>query len=401
MIKNLYAIKGVVQDYAWGGSHFISSLLGIKTTATPKAEYWLGAHSNAPSSVITENGVVLLNDFIAADASSILGDETARAFGRLPFLFKVLDVNDMLSIQVHPSKKSAELGFQRENELNIPLTARHRNYKDDNHKPEIMIALSDFWLLHGFLPESKLKSVLEEVPEFNIFLPVFEKEGYKGLYKKVLELPIETSNAILAPLAKRILPKYTSGVLQKASADYWAAKAIATASDSTNYDIGIFSIYFFNLLQVQKGEGVFQDAGVPHAYLEGQNIELMANSDNVLRCGLTPKHIDIPELLQHVVFEATHPEILKGTLGTDGLERKFDTVAKDFLLSELLLEQGVVFEAFSEAAIIMIVTKGKVKVSSAEDVLEVSKGGAFLLTAGVHYTIESNATAVLYKATTP
>lgn len=400
-MKNLYAINGVVQDYAWGGSDFISSLLGLATTATPKAEYWLGAHSNAPSSVSTDKGVVLLNDFIAADAPSILGDKIAKTFGRLPFLFKVLDVKDMLSIQVHPSKKSAELGFQRENELNIPLTARHRNYKDDNHKPEIMIALSDFWLLHGFLPESKLKAVLEEVPEFNIFLPVFEKDGYKGLYKKVLELPTETSNAILAPLAKRILPKYTSGVLQKASADYWAAKAIATALDSTNYDIGIFSIYFFNLLEVQKGEAVFQDAGVPHAYLEGQNIELMANSDNVLRCGLTPKHIDIPELLQHVVFEATHPEILKGAMGADSLERTFNTVAKDFLLSELLLEQGTIFEASSEAAIIMIVTEGEVKVSSADDILEVSKGGSFLLTAGAHYTIVSNAKSVLYKATTP
>lgn len=400
MIK-LYSLKGTIQEYAWGGTSFISSLLGTEKNDRPKAEYWLGAHENAPSKVFTNNGVVFLNDFIAANPNSILGQEIANDFGRLPFLFKVLDVKGMLSIQVHPSKKFAELGFQRENELKIPLTARHRNYKDDNHKPEIMIALSDFWLLHGFLPENKLISVLKNTPEFNSFLTVFENEGYNGFYKEVLELPIEASNAILAPLAKRILPKYRSGELEKSAADYWAAKAIATSSDPDNYDIGIFSIYFFNLVQVHKGEGIFQDAGVPHAYLEGQNIELMANSDNVLRCGLTPKHIDIPELLQHVVFEATHPEILQGSMDESRMERRFETIAKDFLLSELLLEEGAVFKASCDAVIIMIVTEGEVEVSTLEQTLKVSKGGAFLLTAGASYTIKSKEKAILYKATTP
>ncbi|MGB2129246.1 MAG: mannose-6-phosphate isomerase, class I [Flavicella sp.] len=400
MIK-LYSLKGTIQEYAWGGTSFISSLLGTEKNDRPKAEYWLGAHENAPSKVFTNNGVVFLNDFIAANPNSILGQEIANDFGRLPFLFKVLDVKGMLSIQVHPSKKFAELGFQRENELKIPLTARHRNYKDDNHKPEIMIALSDFWLLHGFLPENKLISVLKNTPEFNSFLTVFENEGYNGFYKEVLELPIEASNAILDSLAKRILPKYRSGELEKSAADYWAAKAIATASDPDNYDIGIFSIYFFNLVQVHKGEGIFQDAGVPHAYLEGQNIELMANSDNVLRCGLTPKHIDIPELLQHVVFEATHPEILQGSMDESRMERRFETIAKDFLLSELLLEEGAVFKASCDAVIIMIVTEGEVEVSTLEQTLKVSKGGAFLLTAGASYTIKSKEKAILYKATTP
>ncbi|MGB2273278.1 MAG: mannose-6-phosphate isomerase, class I [Flavicella sp.] len=400
MIK-LYSLKGTIQEYAWGGTSFISSLLGTEKNDRPKAEYWLGAHENAPSKVFTNNGVVFLNDFIAANPNSILGQEIANDFGRLPFLFKVLDVKGMLSIQVHPSKKFAELGFQRENELKIPLTARHRNYKDDNHKPEIMIALSDFWLLHGFLPENKLISVLKNTPEFNSFLTVFENEGYNGFYKEVLELPIEASNAILDSLAKRILPKYRSGELEKSAADYWAAKAIATSSDPDNYDIGIFSIYFFNLVQVHKGEGIFQDAGVPHAYLEGQNIELMANSDNVLRCGLTPKHIDIPELLQHVVFEATHPEILQGSMDESRMERRFETIAKDFLLSELLLEEGAVFKASCDAVIIMIVTEGEVEVSTLEQTLKVSKGGAFLLTAGASYTIKSKEKAILYKATTP
>ena len=400
-MKNLYTIKGVVQDYAWGGSNFISSLLGTEITATPKAEYWLGAHENAPSELITDNGVVLLNDFIATDAPSILGEEIAHTFGRLPFLFKVMDVHDMLSIQVHPSKKSAELGYQRENELNIPLTASHRNYKDDNHKPEIMIALSDFWLLHGFLSETKLIKVLQEVPEFNTFLSVFEKEGYKGLYKRVLEFSKEATNTILEPLAKRILPLYISGELQKSSPDYWAAKAIATASDTTNYDTGIFSVYFFNLVQVRKGEAVFQDAGVPHAYLEGQNIELMANSDNVLRCGLTPKHIDIPELLKHVVFEATYPKILTGSSDASGFESLFHTSASDFLLSELVLKEGDVYNSTSKSAIISIVFEGAVTVNTNDTSLNFSKGESFLILTGVDYTIAADKDARLYKATTP
>jgi mannose-6-phosphate isomerase len=130
-----------------GGTHFISDLLGVNLEGKKVAEYWLGAHINAPSVLYTVEGKLFLDTFLQEDISIKLGDKISANFSRLPFLFKVLDVHDVLSIQVPPNKLEAEKGFKQENELGIPLTASNRNYKDDNHKPEIMVALSEFWLL--------------------------------------------------------------------------------------------------------------------------------------------------------------------------------------------------------------------------------------------------------------
>lgn len=146
MIK-LYKIRGTVQNYAWGGTRYIADLLGANLNGEKAAEYWLGAHANAPSILTTSEGMRALDAFLQEDLTSTLGTEISANFGRLPFLFKVLDVHDVLSIQVHPNKLEAEKGFRRENELGIPLTASNRNYKDDNHKPEIMVALSDFLVI--------------------------------------------------------------------------------------------------------------------------------------------------------------------------------------------------------------------------------------------------------------
>ena len=148
-MTKLFALTGKIQNYAWGGRQYISELLNKDQKGQKAAEYWLGAHEKSPSIVATDDGDVTLNTFLDSNLNQTLGIEIAKKFGRLPFLFKVLDVNDMLSVQVHPSKLEAEKGFRFENEKGIPLTASFRNYKDDNHKPEIMVALSEFWLLHG------------------------------------------------------------------------------------------------------------------------------------------------------------------------------------------------------------------------------------------------------------
>ena len=143
-MRKVFRLKGRIQHYAWGGRKFIPSLLGIEASDQPSAEYWLGAHENAPSTIETEEGEVPLNTFLKANPEEYLGSEVTENFGRLPYLFKVLDVKQMLSIQVHPTKTEAEKGFKKENQLGIPLTAPNRNYKDDNHKPEIMVALGIF-----------------------------------------------------------------------------------------------------------------------------------------------------------------------------------------------------------------------------------------------------------------
>src|SRR5690348_14834060 len=243
----LFKLQGKVQHYAWGGYEFIPQLLGVENKARqPYAEYWLGAHDKAASEVLLpDHSVIPLPEFIAVSPEKYLGPAVAKRFGRLPFLFKVLDVHDMLSIQVHPTKSEAEKGFARENAAGIPLDASNRNYKDDNHKPEVMVALSEFWLLHGFLPEEKLRKVLQEVPEFSTLLPVFDQESYYGLYRHVMEMPQEKVNKLLLPPVQRAVPLYQAGTLRRSDPAYWAAKALVSGMTRIDQlDRGIFSIYF-------------------------------------------------------------------------------------------------------------------------------------------------------------
>ncbi|GGZ85693.1 mannose-6-phosphate isomerase, class I [Algibacter mikhailovii] len=400
-MSKLFTLTGKIQNYAWGGTQYIPNLLDLEAGEEPCAEYWLGAHINAPSILDTIEGEQSLDDYLNLNLSERLGADIAEKFGRLPFLFKVLDVSDMLSIQVHPSKIEAEKGFKYENEKGIPLNAFSRNYKDDNHKPEIMVALSEFWLLHGFLPKEKLIQVLKSIPEFSNLLSVFNETGYFGLYKQVMQQSDEESNALLQPIINRILPLYKTGKLDKSNPDYWAAKAVDTSENKKSLDKGIYSIYFFNIVKVNKGEAVFQDAGIPHAYLEGQNMELMANSDNVLRGGLTPKHVDVPELLKHVVFEETEPNIMLGELQDDGLERIYKSPAPDFELSQISICATDKYMSKAMTAQIIIVIEGHVEVSEGKTVLALGKGQSAFLSADSAYTVSTPNSAILYKATAP
>ncbi|TXG39059.1 mannose-6-phosphate isomerase, class I [Seonamhaeicola maritimus] len=400
-MTKIFALKGKIQNYAWGGNEYIPNLLGISKEDKKYAEYWMGAHVNAPSVIQSAEGDVNLDAFLNHHLEESLGVKVKSTFGKLPFLFKVLDVNDMLSIQVHPTKIEAEKGFKHENELGIPLSAPHRNYKDDNHKPEIMVALSEFWLLHGFLSEEKITKVLSTVPEFSELLHVFNEKGYYGLYKTVMEQSQEETNHVLKPLAERILPLYKRGELSKFDPGFWAAKAIENET-GTSIDKGIYSIYFFNIVRVESGDAVFQDAGIPHAYLEGQNMELMANSDNVLRGGLTPKHIDVQELLKHVAFKETIPNIIKGDNQSDGLERIYKSPAPDFELSQIKLNGQKPYVGNSKSAQILIVIDGRVNLSDESGAtLQLNNGESAFIMAKCEYSISSNSSAVIYKATTP
>ena len=400
-MPKLFALKGKIQNYAWGGTEYIPQLLGIESTSNKCAEYWLGAHVNAPSTITTEEGDVTLDTFLESNLSGSLGSDIVNKFGRLPFLFKVLDVNDMLSIQVHPTKIEAEKGFKYENEQGISLTAAHRNYKDDNHKPEIMVALSEFWLLHGFLPKAQLSERLKDIPEFGSLIAVLNDEGYYGLYKKVMEQSVAECNKMLEPLVRRIMPLFLSGKLDKSSPDYWAAKAVDASADKSILDKGIYSIYFFNIVKTNKGEAVFQDAGIPHAYLEGQNMELMANSDNVLRGGLTPKHVDVPELLKHVAFEETIPNVMLGNLQEDGIERIYSTPAPDFELSKIDISASDTYQSKAKTAQILIVIEGEATINEGKEQLSLVKGECAFLESGSNYSISTSSSAILYKATAP
>ncbi len=395
-MQRIYSLKGKVQHYSWGGLEFIPHLLQTENGQNiPFAEYWLGAHPAFSSTINFKGKELLLIDFIDQNRELILGTDVAREFGALPFLFKVLDVRQMLSIQVHPSKTEAVKGFEKENVAGVSLSAPNRNYKDENHKPEAMVALGDFYLLHGFKPEKELLAILNKVTELSFLQPVFEAGDYKGLYQHVMGMNQEEVNKKLQALAERISPLYENGELQKMDEDFWAARAIKSFCKNGQYDKGIFSIYLFNLVHLKKGEGIYQPEGMPHAYLEGQNIELMANSDNVLRGGLTDKHVDVIELMKHTRFEATLPNILQAT--DEGL---YQTTAKEFCLYKYE-DDFTANKVTTDGPEIIFCLHGRLVLQMEKDSLSFSKGEAAFVFANTELKIERDNNSVIFRAAVP
>lgn len=377
---NIYRLNGKIQHYEWGGTDFIPSLLRFSNDDNkPCAEYWLGTHHLAMSEVQVENKKKPLRDLV-----------------ELPYLLKVLDVKGMLSIQVHPSKKGAEKGFRQENEKGIPLDARNRNYRDDNHKPELIVALGEFWLLHGFKKSNSLLKTLKEVPELKSLAGLFEEKGYQGLYENVMSMPREKVNRMLKPLLERILPLYNRGSLKKSGEDFWAARAALTFNKGEAIDRGLFSIYFFNLVRLEKGDGLYQAAGLPHAYLEGRCMEIMSNSDNVLRGGLTTKHIDVPELMKHVKCEPVIPAVIKYTPGKE--EMVYETPVEDFNLSVFHLGKGKRAEFTTTGPEIIFVYSGEVYCSSGNEKIDLTAGQSMFIKEGTQIILSTNDKAEFYRA---
>lgn len=396
-MQSLYKLRGVVQQYSWGGSHFIPELIDLENRdQKPFAEYWLGAHPNSPAQLIGAENETLV-EAIRSSPDAILGSRVKKEFGSLPYLFKILDVRQMLSIQVHPSIASARKGYANENQKGIPVTAPTRNYKDQNHKPELMVALSDFWLLHGFKDEAALAKIFDTVNALSFLKPIFIQNGYRGLYEAVMTMPQENVDEVLAPLMEGLAMPYKNGKLDKSSEHFWAARAVESFCKNGHYDRGIFSIYLFNLLHLNKGEGIYQPAGLPHAYLEGQNVEVMANSDNVLRAGLTDKHIDVGELMKHVHFEATIPRTIAAT---DGPQRVYATPAAEFELTKFTLSDAAFFT--TESAVVFFVYEGKVELSVEDRKLYLKRGEAAIVFAEKAFEMKAEiGPAIVFAVSTP
>ena len=389
-------LKNKVQDYAWGGFSYIPNLINRPNPShEPFAELWMGTHHRGESEVSLNGQWTPISQYIATAPESILGVLTAQAFdNQLPYLFKILDVNAMLSIQAHPTKEVAIAGFERENKAGISLTAKHRNYKDDNHKPEIMIALTDFWLLHGFQSIEGIKNVLNNVPEFYFLKSSFTHQSIYDLYKTVMELPQEKVNEVLEPLFQR-LNKLSN--IPKSSADYWAKRGFEQHTHNGNYDRGIFSVYFYNLVFLKKGQAIYQAANVPHAYLEGVNVELMANSDNVFRGGLTVKHVDVNELLSNLIFESVTPQIMEGEQVSD-FEKVYKTIAPDFEVSAININKEQVYQSQNvNSPEILIFLEGSATVNEEK----YQKGESFFVPAHTVYSISADENCEIYKATVP
>ncbi|MFM8717671.1 MAG: mannose-6-phosphate isomerase, class I, partial [Spartobacteria bacterium] len=310
----IFRIKGVVQHYDWGGFDFIPALLGQPhPSSEPCAELWLGAHGGGASTIESPEGCFSLPEVIHSAPREVLGGTVAERFhNSLPYLFKVLDARKMLSIQAHPTLAQAREGFEAEETAGVPLKASTRNYKDRNHKPEVHVALTDFWMLHGFRPLEEISASLQNVPEFRTLMPDFGSRLQtadssaraallRELYERIMTMPQSEVDDFLNSLIARLEKE---SPLDNDLPDFWALRAAREFPLPDGHrDRGIFSIYLLNLVRLKPGQATYQSAGTLHAYLEGVNVELMANSDNVLRGGLTPKNVDVPELMRVVRFD--------------------------------------------------------------------------------------------------
>ncbi|MGW5372084.1 mannose-6-phosphate isomerase, class I [Streptomyces sp. NPDC004009] len=350
-------LDNTVRPYAWGSTTAIPHLLGVEPSGEPQAEMWMGAHPGAPSR--TARGTLV--EVIDADPERELGPAAVARFGpRLPFLLKILAAGAPLSLQVHPDLEQAREGYADEERRGVPVDAPHRNYKDANHKPELICALTEFDGLCGFRAPAEAAGLLEG-------LGVDSLKPYAGLLRAH---PEETALREVLTAVLSADPDEMAHTVAEATAactrlggDYAPYAGIARHYPG---DPGVIAAMLLNHVRLKPGEALFLGAGIPHAYLDGLGVEIMANSDNVLRCGLTPKHVDVPELLRIVRFEAGDPGVLRPEAAPDG-EEVYETPIDEFRLSRYVLsEGGTAHDLTLDTPQILLCTAGSVQAGGQE-----------------------------------
>lgn len=385
----IYKLTGAIQHYVWGGHQFIPQLLTLPAESNQYySEWWLGAHNSAPSTIEVEGKKSLLTEFLKQNPAA-LGEKSRATFGdELPYLLKILDVAKPLSIQLHPTKQQAEIGFAAENEKGVDLKAPTRTYKDNNHKPEMMIALSDFWLLHGFKSKEKILATLNARPSLAPLAEKLQHQPLHSFYADIMQADQTQLHQWLAPILEQNQAAYADNKLEPTNPDYWVLYTMeAMAISPEKLDAGLICFYLFNIVHLKTGEGIYQDAGIPHAYLRGQNIELMACSDNVIRGGLTPKYVDIPELLKIVDCREVEPKIIAPAPKTDRVFT-YETPARDFALQNIAYENGETHTLKNASAAILMVMKGQINLRSEHTALSLKQGESAFITADSAYDIE-------------
>ena len=347
-------LTNVIRPYSWGSRTALPELLGTAPTGEPQAELWMGAHPGAPSTLDRGNGPQPLNALIDADPEGELGTATVARFGpTLPFLLKILAAGEPLSLQVHPDLARARSGFADEEVRGIPLDAFARNYKDANHKPELICALGDFVGLCGFRRPAETARLLEALavpalaPLARVLREQPESEALQAALTAVLTIDAETMAATVRQTTEALSQAAKAVEAGDLTGSALADLPMSIQSSLGSYaaigrfypeDAGVVAALLLNHIRLAPGEALFLGAGIPHAYLNGLGVEILANSDNVLRCGLTPKHVDIPELLEVVDFRSTDPDILRPVLlpDADG-EELYSAPIDEFRLSRFTL----------------------------------------------------------------
>ncbi|WP_375476874.1 mannose-6-phosphate isomerase, class I [uncultured Jatrophihabitans sp.] len=380
-------LDGVARRYDWGSTSAIQQLLGVPPDGRPIAELWFGAHPDDPSGLALDGRT--LDALIADDPRAALGDEVAAEFdGRLPYLVKILAAEKALSIQVHPSLPQARAGFAREDAAGVARDAAWRNYRDANHKPELICALSRFEALCGFRAPERSAALLDElaVPELSFLVDLLRgPDSLRAAFTGLLEH--QDPAALAAAVAERgdVVEAAAHPPVDDADVRAGALRAAGLAAHDLPGDIGVVLALLLNYVALEPGEAIFLGAGNVHAYLRGVGVEIMANSDNVLRCGLTAKHIDVPEVLAVADFaELDDPRVA-------AVGGAYPTPARDFLLSTLDLETGEPMALHDSGPCVVLCGSGQITV----DRLALASGRAAFVSADTRVTLAGNGKAFI------
>lgn len=363
----LVKLSNQALSYAWGSKTLISDYFGISATGKPMAEIWFGTHDGSPTEVVGAN----------KSLKSLLEEQSESR--RLPFLLKILAAEAPLSIQAHPNPQQAVEGFARENAAGIPVDAPHRNYKDDLAKPELIVALTErFDALVGFSSAATVKE------KFSELLEVGPSESFKAVLTR-WSLWLESEEGIRKVFIDTLTASdcdesFISDLIDAAEQCPALVDLVVHLAEHHGKDRGIATALLMNHMTLKRGEGVFVPAGMPHAYLSGLGVEVMLASDNVLRGGLTPKHIDVEELTNVLVFESVDPQLVKTKNLAVGFEQ-FDLPTEEFDFYRASVgSNNLLADINLPGDAVVLCTEGSVAVSNSQAEREVINSGeaAFL-----------------------
>jgi mannose-6-phosphate isomerase len=373
----MYRMQNVVQPYAWGSRTALAALRGEAVPSPgPEAELWMGAHPLAPSRVQVEGRLAPLDQLVASQPERWLGAQVAARFeGRLPFLLKVLAAAEPLSLQAHPSLPQAEAGFAREEGLGLPPGAPNRNYKDANHKPEILCALGPFEALYGFRDVQATRSLLGAlgVPGLEGLLATLERSPAPAALRSAFAWLFGLEAGVREGLVGAVVAACARAPSGWEGEARWAVRMAALYPG----DVGVIVALLMNLVRLAPGEALYLPAGNLHAYLEGTGVELMASSDNVLRGGLTRKHVDVPELMAVLDFSPIPARPLGPV--RHGPEWVYPTDAQDFRLSRLELDAEISLPP--GAPQIVLCTRGRAVLHQAGEAMALDPGASAFIPA--------------------
>ncbi|WP_068154151.1 mannose-6-phosphate isomerase, class I [Rhodococcus phenolicus] len=400
-------LEGALRSYAWGSRTAIAELCGRKVPSDhPEAELWLGAHPADPARVVSEDGdaPASLLDVVESDPRAQLGPGTVDRFGaRLPFLLKLLAAEEPLSLQAHPSAEQAAQGYAREQDLGVPLDSPIRNYRDPNHKPELVVALTRFEALAGFRDARRTVELLESlgVPELDPYVGLLAGQPDSGGLRALFTTWITLPPRVLTSLLPRVLDGCVTYLATNGRPRVFAEEVRTALQLAESYpgDAGVLASLLLNRITLEPGQGLYLDAGNLHAYLSGMGVEIMANSDNVLRGGLTPKHVDVPELLRVLDFRSPDVPILEA-VPAGAAEVRYRTPAPEFALSRLEPAPGSPVTLAPCGPQILLCTAGTVRLGCGGAGVELTPGhSVWISAADPELTVEAlTAGAQVFRA---